>query len=190
MRINCCNLECPKPIIETKKALQDLKNGEILEILLNSEISKENVLKYLKSLALNPNLSKENNNFLISVKKENLSCESLNLEQKRVLFLKSDKIGNGELGANLMKGFLSTLKSLDKMPNLILCVNESVLINTDKTHLAYDAMKELENLGVEIISCGSCLEFFNKSKELKIGKIGNAYEILNTLFSEAKIISL
>ncbi|ECL9128297.1 sulfurtransferase-like selenium metabolism protein YedF, partial [Campylobacter coli] len=51
-------------------------------------------------------------------------------------------------------------------------------------------MKELENLGIEIISCGACLEFFNKSKELKIGNIGNAYEILNELFGKAKIITL
>lgn len=51
-------------------------------------------------------------------------------------------------------------------------------------------MKELEKLGVEIISCGACLEFFGKSKELKIGSIGNAYEILNELCGKAKIITL
>ncbi|MCC3033879.1 sulfurtransferase-like selenium metabolism protein YedF, partial [Campylobacter jejuni] len=70
------------------------------------------------------------------------------------------------------------------------CVNESVLINVDENHKAHLAMKELENLGIEIISCGACLEFFNKSKELKIGNIGNAYEILNELFGKAKIITL
>lgn len=191
MRIDCRNLECPKPIVETKKALQSLKNEENLEILLNSTISKNNVLKFLNSLNLNPNVNEKSDEICIRVeKKQGLDFTKANTDDYNVLFLKTDKIGNGELGENLLVGFLNTLKSIENAPSKILCVNESVLINTDETHKAHFMMKELENLGVEIISCGACLEFFGKSKELKIGTMGNAYEILNELFGKAKIVTL
>ncbi|EIZ1078115.1 sulfurtransferase-like selenium metabolism protein YedF, partial [Campylobacter coli] len=186
----CRNLECPKPIVETKKALQNLQNNEILEIVLNSVISKNNVLKFLTSLNLHADIEENNNEFYIRVKKQELDFSKASTDEYNVLFLKTDKVGDGKLGENLLVGFLSTLKNVENIPSKILCVNESVFINVDENHRAHLAMKELEKLGVEIISCGACLEFFGKSKELKIGSIGNAYEILNELCGKAKIITL
>lgn len=189
MKIDCRNLSCPQPIVETKNALEKLHENEILEIILNSYISKNNVVKF-NSLNLNPIVDQNAQEFCIKVKKKNFNFSEVNVHDYSILFLKTDKVGEGELGQNLLVGFLNTLKNLDHAPSKILCVNESVLINVDENHKAHLAMKELENLGIEIISCGTCLEFFNKSKELKIGNIGNAYEILNELFGKAKIITL
>ncbi|EAL2829551.1 sulfurtransferase-like selenium metabolism protein YedF [Campylobacter lari] len=192
MKIDCRDLACPRPVIETKKALEELKENENLEILLNSQASKENVMRFLKSLNLNFSVKDVNDESIISIIKDSNIAQTQvkNLQEYNVLFLKSDKVGEGELGKNLMLGFLKTLKDLPNKPVKILCVNDSVLMNADCSHMAFEAMKELENLGVEIYSCGACLEFFGKTKELKIGKIGNAYEILNELFGKAKIISL
>ncbi|EKI5317578.1 sulfurtransferase-like selenium metabolism protein YedF [Campylobacter coli] len=190
MKIDCRNLSCPQPIVETKNALEKLEENEILEIVLNSIISKNNVVKFLNSLNLTPVVDENAQEFCIKVQKKNFDSSEVNIHDYNVLFLKADKVGEGELGQNLLVGFLSTLKNLDHAPSKILCVNESVLINVDENHKAHLAMKELEKLGVEIISCGACLEFFGKSKELKIGSIGNAYEILNELCGKAKIITL
>ncbi|MBK1973068.1 sulfurtransferase-like selenium metabolism protein YedF [Campylobacter sp. TTU-622] len=190
MKIDCRNLACPEPVVKTKNALENLSEGEILEILVNSPISKNNVLKFLTSLHLDASFEECENEICIKVYKRNISLNHINNDEYSVLFLKADKIGAGELGENLLVGFLANLKNINHIPNKIICVNESVLINTNENHKAYKAMKELENLGVEIISCGACLEFFNKTKELKIGNIGNAYEILNELFGKAKIITL
>lgn len=190
MKIDCRNLACPKPIIETKIALEKLNEGGDLEILLNSQISKNNVLKFLQSSNLEALVSEENEQIIIKVRKKNACLSEEKLDEYNVLFLKSDKVGNGELGENLLSGFLSALKNIPNPPNKILCVNESVLINTNANHKAYPAMKELEEFGIEIISCASCLEFFGKTNEVKIGAIGNAYEILSELFGKAKIISL
>ncbi|RKO65022.1 sulfurtransferase-like selenium metabolism protein YedF [Campylobacter sp. P255] len=192
MKIDCRDLACPRPVIETKKALEELKENENLEILLNSQASKENVMRFLKSLNLDFDVKDLNDESIICVANgfEPTQGQDESIQEYNVLFLKSDKVGEGELGKNLMQGFLKTLKDLPNRPQKILCVNESVLINVDSSHLAFEAMRELENLGVEIYSCGACLEFFGKSNALKIGKIGNAYEILNELFGKAKIISL
>ncbi|TKX31464.1 sulfurtransferase-like selenium metabolism protein YedF [Campylobacter estrildidarum] len=190
MKIDCRNLDCPKPVVETKKALENLNNGESLEIVLNSTISKNNVLKFLNSLNLNPAFKEYENEIIVYVEKKEVDLNKVNANEYSVLFLKADKVGFGELGQNLFAGFLDTLKSIENIPSKIICVNESVLVNTDENHKAHIAMKELESLGVEIISCGACLEFFGKTKELKIGSIGNAYEIVNELFGKAKIITL
>ncbi|TKX34704.1 sulfurtransferase-like selenium metabolism protein YedF [Campylobacter taeniopygiae] len=190
MRIDCKDLDCPKPVVETKKALENLNNGESLEIILNSTISKNNVLKFLNSLNLNPTFKEHQDEIIICVEKKEIDLNQANPNEYSVLFLKTDKVGCGELGENLFVGFLDTLKNIKNIPDKIICVNESVLVNTDENHKAHKAMKELENLGVEIISCGACLEFFRKTKELKIGSIGNAYEIVNELFGKAKIITL
>ncbi|MBZ7959369.1 sulfurtransferase-like selenium metabolism protein YedF [Campylobacter molothri] len=191
MRIDCKDLDCPKPVVETKKALENLNNGDSLEIVLNSIISKNNVLKFLHSLNLNPTFKEYQNEIIIHVEKKEIDLNKTNNPNEySVLFLKTDKVGYGELGERLFIGFLDSLKNIENIPNKIICVNESVLVNANEDHKAHKIMKELENLGIEIISCGACLEFFGKTKELKIGFIGNAYEILNELFGKAKIITL
>lgn len=193
-KIDCRNLGCPVPVLETKKALESLQNGQSLIVLLNSETSKENVLRFLRSFKLEPKLSQKDGEFEIEVlKNKDLSDEACSfdgLKDEKILFLKTDKVGEGELGKNLMIGFLSTLKDIDKNVKKIICVNESVLMNVDENHKAFDALKELEKMGLEIISCGACLEFYGKSKELKIGRVGNALEILNLLFDKDKVVSL
>ena len=198
-KIDCRNLACPTPVLETKKALESLKIGEKLSILLNSQASKENVLRFLSSQGLKPEFSELEGEFEIVVLKENNKASSekdfvcsgdKNAPCKKILFLKADSVGNGELGKKLIVGFLDTLKSADNAPNTIICVNEAVLINTNAEHAAHKAMKELENKGIEVISCGSCLEFYGKTKDLKLGRIGNALEILNLLFDKDKVVGL
>lgn len=209
--LDCRNLACPEPVLKSKKALQDLKIGENLSIKLNSLASKENVARFLRSQGFEPALKeKGDDEFEIIVVKdkelanalnsnnesENYRCESgkkasgKKASGKKILFLKSASVGDGELGKKLLMGFLDTLKKADNAPSIIVCVNEAVLINTNSEHFAHQAMKELANKGIEIISCGSCLEFYGKIKDLKTGRIGNALEILNLLFDKDKVVSL
>ena len=199
--LDCRNLACPEPVLKSKKALQDLKIGENLSIKLNSLASKENVARFLRSQGFEPALKeKGDDEFEIIVVKDKELANALNSNDeseiyrcesgKKILFLKSASVGDGELGKKLLMGFLDTLKKADNAPSIIVCVNEAVLINTDSEHFAHQAMKELANKGIEIISCGSCLEFYGKIKDLKTGRIGNALEILNLLFDKDKVVSL
>lgn len=200
--LDCRNLACPEPVLKSKKALQDLKIGENLSIKLNSLASKENVARFLRSQGFEPALKeKGDDEFEIIVVKDKEPANALNSNDesenyrcesgKKILFLKSASVGDGELGKKLLMGFLDTLKKADNAPSIIVCVNEAVLINTNSEHFAHQAMKELANKGIEIINCGSsCLEFYGKIKDLKTGRIGNALEILNLLFDKDKVVSL
>ncbi|MBF7044638.1 sulfurtransferase TusA family protein, partial [Campylobacter volucris] len=114
MKIDCRDLACPRPVIETKKALEELSKDENLQILLNSQASKENVMRFLKSLNIDFETKDIEDESIISIKnKMPLQENQYNNDEFNVLFLKSDKVGEGELGQNLMVGFLKTLKDLD-----------------------------------------------------------------------------
>lgn len=104
---------------------------------------------------------------------------------KKTLFLKSDKIGEGELGSTLAFGFLNAIAEKEELPESIICVNSAVLLTTasedDKMTLVF---KKLEEKGVKIYSCGTCLDYYNKRDELRVGVAGNAKDTVDMLFSD------
>ena len=104
---------------------------------------------------------------------------------KKTLFLKSDKIGDGELGSMLTKGFLSAILEQENIPKSIICVNSAVLLTTEKEdNEILIILKKIEEKGVKIYSCGTCLDYYNKRDDLKVGVAGNAMDIVNSLLNE------
>jgi selenium metabolism protein YedF len=103
----------------------------------------------------------------------------------KTLFLKSEKIGEGELGSMLMTGFLNTMLEQETLPKEIICVNSAVLLTTaDQTSQIIQILKALDAKGVDIYSCGTCLDYFDKREDLKIGVVGNAIDTVKTLLSK------
>lgn len=107
----------------------------------------------------------------------------------RVMFVKHDGIGEGELGAKLLVGFMQTLTTLESLPKKIIFVNRGVLCTTSDGAVC-ESLKKLEKLGVEIYSCGTCLDFFGITEKLKVGKVGSAKETLNALLTQDGAITL
>lgn len=196
MKIDCSGLACPQPVLETKKALEALPNDGILEVVVNSVASKENVLRFVQNSGyeVKSETLGEDKSLITIVKGFTCNVQSEAQEAKfldKTLFLKSDKVGNGDLGANLMVGFLKTMLELPKPPKRIICVNEAVYLTTsDETLPVVSILKELEAKGVEIYSCGACLQFYGLSEALKVGQVGNAYATLEMLFGGEGTITL
>ncbi|MGB5919074.1 MULTISPECIES: sulfurtransferase-like selenium metabolism protein YedF [unclassified Arcobacter] len=104
---------------------------------------------------------------------------------KKTLFLKSDKVGEGELGSMLIKGFLSAIIEQENTPESIICVNSAVLLTTaDEDDEIVAILKKIEEKGVKIYSCGTCLDYYNKRDDLKVGVAGNAMDTVKSLLSE------
>lgn len=103
----------------------------------------------------------------------------------KTIFLKSDKIGEGELGSMLIKGFLNTMLEQNTLPKEIICVNSAVLLTTkDEEDDITKILKAIESKGVKIYSCGTCLDFYNIREDLKVGVAGNAIDTVKTLLNE------
>ncbi|ANE35386.1 selenium metabolism protein [Campylobacter iguaniorum] len=195
MQIDCRNLDCPKPVINTKEALNSLEIGENLEILLNKAVSLENVLKFIKSNNLKPTLITNDGEFIVNVVKtseltdQDASKYGCEIVKKKVVFLKDDKVGSEPIGKGLLAKFLGSIASVEpaSRPSYIICVNDAVLMTTNRAHPSYAALKELEMMGVKILSCGSCLEALGIVDRLGIGEASNAFEIINLLLNNETV---
>ena len=196
MKIDCCGLACPEPVLQTKKALDTLSNDSVLEVLVNSVASKENVIRFAQNAGYEVRSeAREEGQTIIAIIK-GFTCNLVESTEEtsflnKTLFLKSDKVGEGELGAKLIVGFLKSMLELPKLPKRIVCVNTAVYLTTaEESAPVIEDLKALEAKGVEIYSCGVCLEFYGVDKALKVGKIGNAFGTVEMLFGGEGTISL
>ena len=196
MKIDCCGLACPEPVLQTKKALEALPDDGILEVLVNSVASKENVLRFAHNAGYEARSEERDGGKTIIAIIKGFTCnvvENAKEEQflDKTLFLKSNTVGEGELGAKLIVGFLKSTLELPKLPKRIVCVNTAVYLTTaDEDSPVIEVLKALEAKGVEIYSCGVCLEFYGVNKQLKVGHVGNAYGTVEMLFGGAGTITL
>ena len=197
MQIDCRNLACPEPVIRTKNALEGLKSGEKLEILVNSIAPKENISRFLKNQ--NVEFSVEQNGAetkITAVKGESkleltnfdeFVCEITPKNKKTVVYLNEEYAGSGDVGVSLLSKFLGALLQVENKPEYVICVNNAVKMTTNRAHAGFKPLKDLEAAGVKILSCGSCLEAYKLVGDLSVGEISNAYEIMQILTSHEQI---
>ncbi|WP_169999885.1 sulfurtransferase-like selenium metabolism protein YedF [Campylobacter sp. RM9328] len=191
MQLDCRNLECPEPVIRTKNAIEGLKDGEELEILVNSLAPRENISRFLKNqnqkfslsdLANGETLIKTVKNGEISdVNLDEYSCEIVSKKPGKVIYLNEDRTGSGPVGETLLSKFLGAFMQVETKPYAVLLVNNAVKMTTDRGHVSFKVLKDLENAGVKILSCGSCLEAYRLVDKLAIGEITNAFEVSDLL---------
>ena len=194
IEINAVGLACPKPVINTKKELDKIEEG-IVVVTVDNDIAKQNILKLSNSLNFKAEIIKQEKDLIsIEIKKgENVIIEEKKQDEleDKCIFISSDKIGNGndELGAILMKGFIYTLTESKPYPKSILLVNSGVKLTTEN----YDTvgnLKILEEAGVEILSCGTCLDYYGLKESLKLGSVTNMYTIVDIMKNSLQTISI
>ena len=191
MKIDCRNLACPEPVLKTKKALEEMDEG-ILEVLVNSISPIQNVKRFAANQGLVAEEEKLDNGESVIRIVKGYECSIVKEEDDKkfldkVLFIKDDKVGEGELGHILMEGFLKTTLEFDKLPEIVVCVNRGVFLTT-KNEKTIEILKEFEKRGVKIYSCGVCMNHFKiPPEELKVGEIGNAYDTMDFLLHKNTI---
>ena len=194
IEINAVGLACPKPVINTKKELDKIEEG-IVVVTVDNDIAKQNILKLSNSLNCKAEIIKlEKDLISIEIKKgENVIIEEKKQEklEDKCIFISSDKIGNGndELGSVLMKGFIYTLTESKPYPKSILLVNSGVKLSTEN-YDTIENLKILEEAGVEILSCGTCLDYYGLKESLKLGSVTNMYTIVDIMKNSLQTISI
>lgn len=192
---------CPKPIIETKKVLKEVAVGETFIVLTNSETSFNNLKKFLKDNNTGLDVSKDGDVWSMNVTK--LSDEIKNSKAEEycdsiitdlttgdyVIAITSDCMGQGDeaLGQKLMKSFISIILYLDQLPTSIVFYNSGVKLAV-KESATLEYLQELEKHNVEIIVCGTCVDFYGLGKEMGCGTINDMLSITNRLLKAMKVI--
>lgn len=204
-RIDARGLACPKPVLLTKKAAEECTKGDLLLIQVDNEIAAENLRKLASSLHgeyTRKKIAEKHFEIRILMKEENgmakeNSIEELELEnceirpqkEKTVVVISSEKMGEGDdaLGKILMKGFLYALTQLDHLPDTILFYNGGAHLTCEDSP-ALEDIRTLEQAGVEILTCGTCLNHYHLAEKLAVGTATNMYAIAEAQMQADKII--
>lgn len=189
---------CPQPLILTRKALKNCLPGETLKIEVDNQTAFQNILTYLKDQSLAPSGSETDGIFYITVVnqpvEEAASDDSCSIDpglcsSSYVVVVSSDKMGEGDpqLGAILMKGFLNALIEQPVLPTHLLFYNAGVKLATQDSGVI-ESLKGLEDSGVEILICGTCVDFYEVRTLLAVGRISNMYTLTETMAKAGKVI--
>ena len=188
IKVNAIGEVCPKPVIMTKKALKEIESG-VVEVSVDNITSKENVEKMAKEMGHTFETREEGNVFIITITKAGEKQENSSKEENIVISIGSDKMGEGEdeLGKILIKGFIYALTEAETLPKTVLLYNKGVLLASTFEDTVKD-LKVLEERGVEILSCGTCANFYHVQDQIKVGTLTNMYTILERQMKAAKVI--
>ncbi len=183
---------CPKPLIMTKKQLNETTVGTSFIVLIDNETSKENVERFLSDNQIKFQTSAQDGVCSIQVTKTKAELIRPQAEQYCVPATASktgfafcftgDQMGQGpgELGKILIQGCINTIKELVPLPAAIVFYNSAVKLAVDSSPVL-DSLQELEKSQVKILVCGTCANFFQIKDKIRVGIISNMYNILETL---------
>ena len=189
IKVNAIGEVCPKPVIMTKKALKEIESG-VVEVSVDNQTSKENVEKMAKEMGYTSQTAENNGVFVITINKTaEIKKSEEEKEENIVISIGSDKMGEGEdeLGKILIKGFIYALTEMETLPKTVLLYNKGVFLASTFEDTIKD-LKVLEERGVEILSCGTCANFYHVQDSLKVGTVTNMYTILERQMKATKVI--
>ena len=197
--LNCKGLACPAPVLKTKEAIER-KQPEKITVIVDNPAARENVKRILEKSGYICEINELENEFTVSgiLKGEGIEQESCPVclsdasQTKRFLVLiGTNKLGSGsdELSEKLMINFISTLKEM--LPNLwrIVFLNSGVFLTTQDSKVI-STLKELEERGVSILVCGTCLNFYGIMDQKEIGETTNMLDIVTSMEIADKVISI
>lgn len=197
--IDCRGMACPLPVVNAKKAAEELHAGDILTVLVDNEIAVQNLQRfashrgftaagekkaekeYAVEIAIAGNESSEEN--------EEVTCETDSRKKGMLVVLSANTMGTGDpkLGTSLMKAFVFALTRQDQLPETVLCYNTGAYLTCEGADTLED-LKLLESEGVTILTCGTCLDFYGLKEKLAVGGVTNMYDIAERMETASVII--
>ena len=196
--VNAMGDNCPIPVIKTKKAMQALTGPETIEVLVDNEIAVQNVSKMAAAQGgevSSEKLGEKEYKVVIAMKGAPVAeeaAEATCTPDRRgdtVVVVASDRMGDGndELGKVLIKGFIYAVSQLDELPKKILFYNGGATLTVEGSDSLED-LKTMEAQGVEILTCGTCLDYYKVKDKLAVGSVTNMYSIVESMAEAGKII--
>ena len=193
--VNAIGDTCPLPVVKAKNAIKELNGAGIVEVKVDNEIAVQNLGKMAQQKGYG--FKSEKNGpaeFTVTLEVGEAAaatgvadipevCAVVPAAQKKVVIaINSDRMGHGhdELGKVLMKGFIFALTQQDVLPSAVLFYNGGATLTVEGSASLED-LKNLADQGVEILTCGTCLNYYNLSDKLAVGEVTNMYAIVEKL---------
>ena len=203
IQVNALGDACPIPVVKTKNAIKELGGSGVVETLVDNEIAVQNLTKmanqkgykvsskklsdrqYQVTMEIGENAADKQT---APTKAESETCIP-DARENTVVVIASATMGEGdpELGRLLMKGYIYALTQLDTLPKTLLFYNGGAALTCEGSASLED-LKSLEAQGVQILTCGTCLNHYGLTDNLKVGEVTNMYVIAETMAGAARII--
>lgn len=192
--VDARGLACPQPVIATKKALE-ATNDAVITTIVDNQVAKENVIKFAVANGCGVSVEEKDGHFYLKITKG--APSEINREEKTaaagdvVYLISKDALGHGsdELGAVLTKAFFVTMLEVNPLPKAVLFINSGVKLTAQESPVL-DHLKVLAERGVDLLSCGTCLDYYHLKEKLAVGSVTNMYTILSRLSEASKAITL
>jgi len=191
--IDCRGLSCPEPVIRTKRELESSPEGVC--VLLDDGPPRENVSRFARNRGYQVVETADASGWSLLLTSGTAAAPPADgvsyIRGERVLLITSDQLGSGpeELGRLLMKNFIHTLLETVPQPDRILLLNSGVLLAVCGAETV-EALRKLEERGVELFACGLCLDYFHKKEQLAAGSVTNMFSTAEALLAAASVIRL
>ena len=198
--IDCKGMACPLPVVNAKKAAEELGSGDVLTVLVDNEIAVQNLTRFAEHKGFGVSAEKKgekeyavimsiSGGVAETVQEEEVACAMDTRRKGMLVVLSANVMGSGDpkLGTSLMKAFVFALTKQDQLPDTILCYNTGAYLTCEGADTLED-LKLLESEGVTILTCGTCLDFYGLKEKLAVGSVTNMYDIVERMESAAQII--
>ncbi len=191
-KVDARGLDCPKPVIETKR-IMDGGAAEIIVIVDNDTASKNVGLLANKRGYSFAEEKREDGIYLnlkgAGEKTGEKETSRVNETGDWVLLMASEHMGTGsdELGKILIKGYLYALTETKPLPKAVLFLNGGIRLAL-KGSAVVKELALLQERGVEMLVCGTCLDYFGEKDNLELGTVSNMYDIVEKMNEARKVI--
>lgn len=188
--VDARGLVCPIPVVKTKDAIASLAGEGTVRTLVDNEVAVQNLTRFAsgKGYAVKSAVLGENEYEVII---EVSACTACAEETGRnvVVAVTKNVMGGGDdtLGRTLLKSFLYAVAQQDTLPRTILFYNGGASVACEGSDSLEDLVA-MEKAGVEILTCGTCLNFYGLSDKLKVGQVTNMYSIVEKLSAADLVI--
>lgn len=200
IEVNAVGENCPIPVVKATKALASMKEPGTLAVRVDNEVAVENLLRLASGKGLPVKNEKLGDAlYLVTMEVETLpvfpaqndtpDCEVNTVPGNTVVVISNDAMGTGDdaLGRQLLKGFLYALSQQETLPKTILFYNGGAKMTcTDSPSLP--DLKAMEEQGVEILTCGTCLNHYGLTEKLAVGGVTNMYAIVEKMTGASLLV--
>jgi len=174
IRVDCRGLSCPQPVIDTKNALESATAP--LLVVVDNEAACTNVRRFAETQGARVSVEQLTEEFHLTIEAHApIECATSGANNI-VVYVSSEGMGRGDdlLGATLMEAFLDTLSHFKEDLSCAIFVNGGAKLAVEGSPLLVQ-LRQLEQMGVELLVCGTCLNHFGIEEKLAVGSVSNMY---------------
>lgn len=197
--IDARGMACPLPVVNAKKASEELHPGDTLIVRVDNEIAVQNLRRFAEHkgfAALGEKKGEKEYTVTMrigaaaeNVEPEETACAVDTRQKGMLVVLSANTMGTGDekLGKALMKAFVFALTRQDTLPETVLCYNTGAFLTCEGADTLKD-LKLLESEGVTVLTCGTCLDFYGLKEKLAVGGVTNMYDIVERMESARTLV--